>query len=176
MSTINHLFKRALHWLCIVVVLMLAACGPGTGGTGTGPQPVPAFAATYTSAPNSVSVTGTPVPDSCVSPATTRTFNLQLQPNSIELTSACEGYNYHGPWSVSATGEISVLGLYTNSSNGSSNAAQQVAVLSIVLSNASTDSNRLTLEIKTPSGVLLLGPVNLQRSSTCTPAMLGAGC
>jgi hypothetical protein len=172
MPKMHHLLKHALYWLCLLAALALNACGPGTGGTGTGPQPIATiapFAAAYTSAPGAGSVTGAGTQSTGASSATTAAVNLQLQTTGIVLTHGCAEFNYSGPWSVSATGDISVQGIYTSTT-------QQTAVLSITLTNANADSASLSLSIQTPSGTWLLGPVILQRSNLAPPAPPKNGC
>lgn len=175
--------RHAAHWLGLLVALALCACGPGTGGTGTGPQPTASiastapFAATYTSTPSAATVPGAATPSTGASSATTATVSLQLQTTGIVLTSACAGFNYSGTWSVSASGDITVQGIYTSAtSGGSSNATQQTAILNIAFTNANVDSDSLTLRIQTPSGSVLLGPVSLQRSSAALGVAQRPGC
>jgi hypothetical protein len=172
MPKMPHLLKHALHWLCLLAALAFSACGPGTGGTGTGPQPIATtapFAATYTSAPSAGTLAGAGTPSTGASSATTAAVSLQLQTTGIVLTSACASFNYSGTWSVSATGDISVQGIYTSTT-------EQAAILNIAFANANADSASLTLSIQTPSGTLLLGPVILQRSNTTAPIPVGSGC
>ncbi|MGA8514334.1 MAG: hypothetical protein WB821_06135, partial [Burkholderiaceae bacterium] len=176
MSIRNRLFKHAAYWLCIAAALILAACGPGTGGTGTGPQSIAAFAANYISVPSTGTAVGSTTPSTGASSATTATFSLQLQTTGIVLTSACAGFDYAGAWSVSATGEISVQGLYASTgAGGLTSPPPQAAVLNIALTNTSADSASLTLRITTPSGALLLGPISMERSGAAIPTPQGQG-
>jgi hypothetical protein len=164
----------SLAWLA----LLLAACGPGTGGTGTGPEagaPV-AIAApgvyngVYTANPSSAPAT----PTGCASCTSTQAVNLQVQTDSLQVSSPCFTFTYAGPWSAAADGSVAVQGTYTQlSAKAPTGTSSQAATLTLRFA-AGNDSVQVT--IQDAAGQTLLPPVTLQRVAPPLAAPLPGIC
>ncbi len=188
MSTKPLLHKLALCCLAWLVpltvpllVLLLVACGPGTGGTGTGPvagAPVPAGSPTlssvyngvYTANPSSAPAT----PTGCASCTSTQAVNLQVQTDSLQVSSPCFTFTYAGPSSAAADGSVAVQGTYTQlSAAAPTGTSSQAATLTLRFA-AGNDSVQVT--IQDAAGQTLLPPVTLQRVAPPLAAPLPGIC
>src|SRR5438309_453831 len=118
MNDLPEMWRRGLrHLIALLLLALLAACGPGGGGTGTGPLAL-LFSGTQTLSTGASVVGGVPVP--AVPPITSR-FDLNLQNQSVELTTDCGRFVFTGDWNVNAAGTIVLRGRFELS--GSSTAA-----------------------------------------------------
>jgi hypothetical protein len=201
MPTINHLLSRCAISLCALAALVLSACGPGTGGTGTGPNagaspvtftssyftsggagtvtaPLPNPSTTPTSTPTSTpSLPETTCSTACAANVGSQPLRLHLQTDRIELSTPCATFTYAGAWSVSATGETTVQGVWESSVvvNGQTSRSSQNASMTLGFPNG-LESSSVTVSIKDSTGKLLLGPATLQRAANAPPSVSAGGC
>jgi hypothetical protein len=168
MSTKPLLHKLAmkLALYCLAwLTLLLVACGPGTGGTGTGPMD---GTPTSTTAPGVYSgvFTVTPsanpaTPTGCTSCTATQAVSLQVQTDSIKVSSPCFTFTYAGLWSAAADGSVMVQGSYTQlSATAPSGTLSQPATLTL---RFGVGNNSVQLSIQDAAGQTLLLPTTLQR-------------
>jgi hypothetical protein len=158
---LHKLAQYCLAWLTLVLV----ACGPGTGGTGTGPID---GAPTSTTAPGVYSgvftvtpSTNTVTPTGCTSCTATQAVNLQVQTDSIQVSSPCFTFTYAGLWSTAADGSVTVQGSYTQlSATAPSGTLSQSATLTL---RFGAGNNSVQLSIQNATGQTLLPPTTLQR-------------
>ncbi len=158
--------RRALAALATaLLVLGLAACGPGTGGTGTGPvQGVQLFGA---GAQPSFSPPGAACVGDCVG------AQLRLEPEAVELASACLRFTRAGSWSTDAAGLALVEG--SLETQGRDGRQTQPATLRLQFNGAADVATSVTATLTDARGVVLLGPVTLGRqaaagvTAACTP-------
>jgi hypothetical protein len=197
MPKINQLLNRYAISVYTVVVLLLSACGPGTGGTGTGPS-VSGSPSTFTSSyftsggagtvsaplPGPTSPAATPsVPGitctaACTGSAANQALSLHVQADRIELSTPCATFTYAGAWSVSATGETTVQGVWESTVvvNGQPSRSSQSASLTLIFPNGPDSSSTVSVSIKDVTGKLLLGPVTLQRATSPPAGASPSGC
>jgi hypothetical protein len=203
MPTINQLLNRCAIGLCLVALLVLSACGPGTGGTGTGPSvgssPTP-LTSSYFASPGAGAVPNAPLPNpatpptgaptatpsqpaftctaSCASNLDTRALSLHLQADRITLSSPCATFTFAGPWSISATGDTTVVGMLesTVTVNGQTSRASQSASLTLSFAGDAQSSPSVGVRITDSTGRLLLSPVTLLRAADAPAALGAAGC
>jgi hypothetical protein len=210
---LSSLVANARPWcvavLCLAAALLATGCGPGTGGTGTGPEPIPTGAtpavvgqpaaspvpfgegtvALYAGTTAGSPGTGTAAAPPCGNTSTTacssatQTISLQLQTNRVVASSACFSFTSTAVWTVNAQGISTVNGTYENTAT----AARQSATATLQFADGTRTSDKLTLRIETPAGVVLLPTTSLQRSpavsavnaapvQTTAPPALGSGC
>jgi hypothetical protein len=197
---ISQSLKRALLSLSGLISLswlmaaLLVACGPGTGGTGTGPEPT---SQSPVLAGSTISYTGiaplplsgiptpaaTPIPGStctalCGTGTGTTSLSLQLQSQSIALHASCANFSYSGPWSISAQGEVNVEGRYETviTVNGQPSTSSQAARLNLLFDTPSADSSAVTITLRKIQGIVLLGPVRLDRGAAAINTPVAGGC
>ena len=159
-------WRRALGALvCAVLVWGLAACGPGTGGTGTGPvQGVQLFGA---GAQPSFSPPGAACVGDCVG------AQLRLEPEAVELASACLRFTHSGAWATDAAGLAVIAG--DVETHGRDGRQTQPATLRLQFSGAADSATSVTATLTDARGAVLLGPVALSRqqaaatAGVCTP-------
>jgi hypothetical protein len=203
MPTKNHLLNRCALSLCLVAALVLCACGPGTGGTGTGPSvassPTP-FTSSYFTSPGAGAVPNAPLPDpvtppigaptatpslpaftctaNCANNLDNQALSLHLQADRITLSSPCATFTFAGPWSISATGEATVLGVLesTVTVNGQISRTSQSASLTLSFAGDALSSASVGVRITDSTGRLLLSPVTLLRAAVAPAALGAAGC
>jgi hypothetical protein len=164
-----HLIHRSALSLCLLTALVLSACGPGTGGTGVGP---PIFTSGFFSNTAAGSVTAAPVCSiSCASNLNAQALSLKLLADSITLSSPCASFSYAGPWSSSATGEVTVQGVLESTANvnGQSSRTSQSARLTLQFASSPDTSTAVSVSISDSAGVSILRPVTLSRVSAETP-------
>jgi hypothetical protein len=181
MPKINQLLSRFALSLYVVAALVLSACGPGTGGTGTGPNAA-GSPSTFTSSYFTITGTGTATAAptcavACASNLDTQTLSLHLQTDSITLSSPCATFTFAGPWSISASGESTVQGLWESTTlvNGQASRASQSASLTLSFTGSAESSPSVNVRITDSTGRLLLNSVTLLRASNATPAA-ATGC
>jgi hypothetical protein len=179
MPTINQLLNRCAISLCALAALVLSACGPGTGGTGTGPTagtaPVTFTSAAVTAIP---SLPGVSCTAACPSNLDSQAMRLHLQTDRIELTTPCATFTYAGDWSVSATGEVTVPGVWEISEvvNGQIIRSSQIASLTLGFPNGLDSSSAVNVSMQDSTGQLLLGPITLQRAADAQVSVSASGC
>jgi hypothetical protein len=191
--------------LCIFATMMLSACGPGTGGTGTGPSavggPTP-FTNSYFTSSGAGTVTSAPLPNpvtpstptatpslpastctaGCASNLDTQALSLYLQADSVTLSSPCATFKFAGPWSISASGEATLLGVLesTVTVNGQISRTSQSANLTLSFAGTAQSSASVSVRITNSAGRVLLNPVTLLPASDApaalTPVLSAAGC
>jgi hypothetical protein len=175
---LHKLAQHCLAWL----TLLLVACGPGTGGTGTGPiaeAPISTtapgtYSGIFTAAPSSQPVTTTVCVNGCTSTLAAPAVNLQVQTDSIQVSSPCFTFTYAGLWSQGADGNVTVQGSYTQqSAQSSSGTTSQPATLTL---RFSANSDSVEISIKDAAGQTLLQPVTLQRVTPSLVAPLPGIC
>lgn len=195
MQATPHLLERSLRWLgALLAALCIAACGPGTGGTGTGPGPIDAptppvasYSAVYAlpapasepspgpepspkPPPGQVN-NGEPPGGLCAQPEVSKAaagdgVTLALQAESIQLTTPCATFTYAGPWSPSDTGQVVVQGNWESPAT----LGAQPATLSLSFGESGLDSATLSFTVTDSAGVVLWGPVTLQRVPPTPPS------
>jgi hypothetical protein len=179
MPTINQLLKRCAIILCTLAALVLSGCGPGTGGTGTGPNasasPVTFTSGGVTATP---SVPGASCTAACPNSLDSQALRLHVQAERIELSTPCATFTYAGVWSVSATGETTVQGVWEISAvvNGQISRNSQNASLTLMFPNGLDGSSTVNVSIKDGAGTPLLGPVTLQRATDAPSSASASGC
>ena len=159
-------WRRAVGALTVALLALgLAACGPGTGGTGTGPvQGVQLFGA---GALPSFSPPGAACVGDCVG------AQLRLEPEAVELASACLRFTHAGAWSTDTAGVALLSG--SVETQGRDGRQTQPATLRLQFNGAAAAATGVTVTLTDARGSVLLGPVALSRQAvaantgTCTP-------
>ncbi len=181
---IKQLLSCCAISLCLVAALLLAACSPGTGGTGTGPtvsaSPTTSTTSYFTGAGAPAAAPSLPAPTctvACPANPAPQAINLQVQPERIELSTPCATFTYAGTWTLSATGEATVQGVWesTTTVNGQSTRSSQSASLTLVFPSG-LEGSTVSVSIKDSTGQLLLGPVTLQRTPSAPVNVSSPGC
>ncbi len=207
---LSSLVAHARLWcaavLCLAAALLATGCGPGTGGTGTGPEPIttgvtPTVVGQPAASPVALgegtvtlytgTTAGSPGIGVAAAPAcgntsttacssATQTISLQLQTSRVVVSYGCFRFTSTAVWTVNAQGISTVNGTYENTAT----AVRQNATAVLQFSDGTRNSDKLTLRIETPAGLVLLPATSLQRSAAVgaanaapaqTPA-LGSGC
>ncbi len=157
-----------------------------SGGVGTvtaapppNPSTPPSTVPTTTVSPTTT--TGLPAPTCTVGCATNldgQAISLHLQADRIMLSTPCATFTYTGVWSVSATGETTVQGVWESSTvvNGQTSRSSQNASLTLGFPNGVDGSSTVSVIIKDSAGRQLLGPATLQGVANAPPSVGAGGC
>lgn len=171
----------------LALALMLGGCGPTGGGTGSGEsfygpadfgaRPASLCGSALTaqlSCPTGTVTSGSVVPDGTaavpfVGIGASGAFTLVLQDNRAELRSRCVPTRFDGEWGLAASGEARFFGSYRGADPLAGGGAEQPAVMTVQVVGlpgaGGGASDGLQISVADAQGRLLLGPVQLQRTS-----------
>lgn len=166
------------------LALLAAGCGPGTGGTGDGEgqSVLGAFGASTAGlctsaindalacAPGSAQAPDMQQGTSMVFFSDTAAGNnvaVRIQDNHLQLAARCQNLQFEGDWGIVALNDARFFGTYTAS------ATPTPTLATLTVQSAGVNAELVAL-LRDASGLLLLGPVLLQR--VAAPVTNPAAC
>ena len=169
-----------------LTLLGLSGCGPGTGGTGVGPVTSSTFVSTVysgntiTNASSAITTSVTaPLPGlvttdtGCTIQCAANIVILRLEADGVQLQSGCSGFTSHAPLPPAAISLVGVSGTYQKRTtlSGQTMTSSAPANLFLEFANGQSDSTAVYLSVRDAAGIVLLGPVTLQRVDTASAAV-----
>jgi len=144
---------RAALPCLLVVFAVLVGCGPGGGGTGTGPITVTGSSTFTAGIDGTTSAELLPGCPECTA------VSLLLAEGKVELVTSCHRFTYLGAWVADGRGKVILEGLLEYRASG----RIETATLSVTFLGSPAATTQTQVEVATPAGQPVLGPVILER-------------